>query len=44
MSESANRNGTSTRGGWVVVAVTLGLLFGMVLLKAGADSGEELDD
>ena len=44
MSESANRNETGRRGGWVVVALSLGVLFGMVLLKGGADSGEELDD
>lgn len=44
MSDSANQNETSGRGGWVVVAVSLGILFGMVLLKGGADSGEELDD
>lgn len=44
MADSANRNETSVRGGWVVVAVSLGVLFGMVLLKGGADSGEELDD
>ncbi len=44
MSDSANRNETSGWGGWVVVAVSLGILFGMVLLKGGADSGEELDD
>ncbi|MET0625837.1 MAG: hypothetical protein ABW250_23080 [Pyrinomonadaceae bacterium] len=44
MSDSANRNETSGRGGWVVLAISLGVLFGMVLLKGGADSGGELDD
>lgn len=44
MSDGANRNGTSGWSGWVVVAVSLGVLFGMVLLKGGADSGKELDD
>ena len=44
MSDTVNRNETRARGGWVVVAVSLGVLFGMILLKGGADSGEELDD
>ena len=44
MADSANRNETGGWGGWVVVAVSLGVLFGMVLLKGGADAGEELDD
>lgn len=44
MADSTNQNETSRRGGWVVLVVSLGVLFGMVLLKGGADSGEELDD
>ena len=43
MSESANRNETRGWGGWVVLGVSLGILFGIALLKGRADSGGELD-
>ena len=43
MSESANRNETRGRGGWVVIGISLGILFGLALLKGRADSGGELD-
>ena len=43
MSESANRNRTSGWRGWLVVSVSLGLLFGIAALKGRADSGGELD-
>ncbi|HEX8352512.1 MAG TPA: hypothetical protein VF611_06430 [Pyrinomonadaceae bacterium] len=43
MSESANRNETQGRGGWLVAAVSLALLIGVALLKGRADSGGELD-
>ncbi len=44
MSDSANRNETRDRGGWVVLGLTLGVLIGIVLLKGRADSDGELDD
>jgi len=44
MSKSANRNETRGRGGWVVLSVSLGVLFGILILKGRADSGGELDD
>jgi len=44
MSKSANRNETRGRGGWVVLGISLGVLFGLVMLKGRSDSGGELDD
>ena len=44
MSESANQNETRGRGGWVVLGVSLGVLFGILVLKGRADTGGELDD
>ena len=44
MSKSANRNETRGRGGWVVLGISLGVLFGIVMLKGRSDSGGELDD
>jgi hypothetical protein len=44
MSKSANRNETRGRGGWVVLGVSLGVLFGILVLKGRADTGGELDD
>ena len=44
MSESTNRNKTRGRGGWVVLGISLGVLFGIVMLKGRSDSGGELDD
>jgi hypothetical protein len=44
MSESTNRNETRSWGGWVVLGISLGVLFGMAMLKGRSDSGGELDD
>jgi len=44
MSKSANRNETRGRGGWVVLGVSLGVLFGILVLKGRADTGGGLDD
>lgn len=42
MSETTTR-GKGGRRGWVIAGLSLAVLFGVVLLKAGADSGGELD-
>jgi hypothetical protein len=43
MSEVTNRNGTRNKRGWFIAGLSLAVLFGVVLLKGGADSGGELD-
>jgi hypothetical protein len=43
MSETADRNGTQRRRGWLVAGLSLAVLFGIVMLKGGADNGGELD-
>ena len=43
MTERANRNDTRDRRGWLIVGLSLAVLFGVALLKGGADSGGELD-
>ncbi len=43
MLESANRNSTQARRGWLIAGISLAVLFGVALLKGGADSGGELD-
>jgi hypothetical protein len=44
MSENENQNGSGGWRGWVVVGVSLGVLFCVAMLKGSADSGGELDD
>jgi hypothetical protein len=43
MTERANRNDTQGRRGWLIVGLSLAVLFGVALLKGVADSGGELD-
>jgi hypothetical protein len=44
MSKSANRIETRGWGGWAVLGISLGVLFGVAMLKGRSDSGGELDD
>ena len=44
MSENADTNGTRGGRGLLFAGLVLAALIGVVLLKAGADSGGELDD
>ena len=43
MTERTNRNDTRGGRGWLIVGLSLAVLFGVALLKGGADSGGELD-
>jgi hypothetical protein len=43
MPETANRNETQARRGWLIAGLSLVVLFGVALLKGRADSGGELD-
>jgi hypothetical protein len=42
MPESANRNETHGRRGWLIAGLSLAVLFGIAVLKGRADSGGEL--
>jgi len=43
MSETTKASGKGARRGWLIAGLSLAVLFGVVLLKGGADSGGELD-
>jgi hypothetical protein len=43
MPQTANRNETQSRRGWLIAGFSLAVLFGIALLKGRADSGGELD-
>jgi len=40
---NSNRNRTHGGRGWLIAGLSLALLFGVALLKGGADAGGELD-
>jgi hypothetical protein len=41
--DQATRNQTQSRRGWLIVGLSLAVLFGMALLKGQADAGGEQD-
>jgi hypothetical protein len=43
MSETTQARGKGVRRGWLIVGLSLAVLFGVAFLKGGADSGGELD-
>ena len=41
--DNSNRNRTHGGRGWLIAGLSLAVLFGVALLKGGADAGGELD-